>query len=30
MLELQHIQNPAYNVDRGPVNFAGIRLHTEF
>ena len=29
-LDLQHIQNPAYNADRGPVNFAGIRLHTEF
>ena len=29
-LDLQHIQNPAYNADRGPVNFAGIRFHTEF
>ena len=29
-LDLQHIQNPAYNADRGPVNFAGVRLHTEF
>ena len=29
-LDLQHIQNPAYNADRGPVNFSGVRLHTEF
>ena len=29
-LDLQHIQNPAYNADRGPVNFAGLRWHTEF
>lgn len=26
----QHIQNPAYNADRGPVNVMSIRLHTEF
>lgn len=29
-LDLQHIQNPAYNADRGPVNAGSIRLHTEF
>lgn len=26
-LDAQHIVNPAYNGDRGPVNVAGIRLH---
>jgi len=26
----QHIRNPAYNADRGPVNVATVRLHTEF
>lgn len=29
-LDWQHIVNPAYNADRGPVNFAALRLHTEF
>lgn len=29
-LDYQRIQNPAYNADRGPVDFAGLRLHTEF
>lgn len=29
-LDGQHIQNPAYNADRGPVKLAAIRLHTEF
>lgn len=29
-LDWQHIVNPAYNSDRGPVNFAALRLHTEF
>ncbi len=29
-LDYQHINNPGYNADRGPVNFAGLRLHTEF
>jgi high affinity Mn2+ porin len=28
--DFQHIQNPAYNADRGPVNFFGARLHAEF
>lgn len=28
--DFQRIHNPAYNADRGPVNFGGIRLHTEF
>lgn len=26
----QHIRNPAYNADRGPVNTVAVRLHTEF
>ena len=26
----QHIRNPAYNADRGPVKVASVRLHTEF
>ena len=26
----QHIRNPAYNADRGPVNVFTVRLHTEF
>jgi hypothetical protein len=29
-LDIQRIQNPAYNADRGPVNVGSIRLHTEF
>lgn len=29
-LDYQRIQNPAYNADRGPADFAGLRLHTEF
>ena len=29
-LDWQHILNPAYNADRGPVNVASVRLHTEF
>ncbi|MCX6075582.1 MAG: carbohydrate porin [Campylobacterales bacterium] len=29
-LDYQHIVNPAYNSDRGPVNIYGIRLHMEF
>lgn len=29
-LDWQRIQNPAYNADRGPVNVASVRLHTEF
>ncbi len=28
--DYQHINNPGYNADRGPVDFAGLRLHTEF
>ncbi len=28
--DLQRIENPAYNADRGPVNLAGLRLHAEF
>ncbi len=26
----QHVWNPGYNRDRGPVDFYGIRLHTDF
>lgn len=29
-LDWQHIRNPAYNADRGPVNVVSARLHTEF
>lgn len=29
-LDWQYIRNPAYNADRGPVNVASLRLHTEF
>lgn len=29
-LDYQHVQNPAYNADRGPVNFFAARLHAEF
>jgi carbohydrate-selective porin OprB len=29
-LDLQHITNPAYNRDRGPVWVLSLRLHTEF
>ena len=28
-LDFQHVANPAYNADRGPVNFFGIRVHLE-
>jgi len=26
----QHIVNPAYNADRGPVNIFGLRIHVEY
>ncbi|WP_273596124.1 carbohydrate porin [Roseateles koreensis] len=29
-LDLQHIRNPAYNADRGPVTLAALRFHAEF
>lgn len=29
-LDYQRIQTPAYNAERGPVDFFGLRLHTEF
>ena len=29
-LDYQHISNPGYNSDRGPVNVASVRLHAEF
>jgi high affinity Mn2+ porin len=28
--DYQRIHNPAYNADRGPVNFYTLRIHTEF
>jgi hypothetical protein len=28
--DYQHISNPAYNADRGPVDIFGGRLHAEF
>ncbi|MGD0099355.1 MAG: hypothetical protein ABSC60_03305 [Acidobacteriota bacterium] len=28
--DYQHIQNPAYNRDRGPLWVASIRLHWEY
>ena len=27
--DYQYIRNPAYNADRGPVSFFGIRAHVE-
>lgn len=29
-LDAQHIANPAYNADRGPVNVFGCRFHVEY
>ena len=29
-LDYQHMTNPGYNADRGPVDFAAMRLHVEF
>ncbi len=29
-LDYQHVTNPAYNRDRGPVAFYGIRLHADY
>ncbi|GEP00943.1 carbohydrate porin [Methylobacterium haplocladii] len=28
--DYQHVENPAYNRDRGPADFFGTRLHAEF
>ncbi len=28
--DAQHIRNPAYNADRGPVNVVGLRFHVEY
>jgi carbohydrate-selective porin OprB len=28
--DYQHVINPAFNSDRGPVNIFGIRIHGEF
>ena len=28
-LDFQHVANPAYNADRGPADFLGVRLHLE-
>jgi high affinity Mn2+ porin len=30
MAGIQHITNPAYNADRGPVNVFTLRIHSEF
>lgn len=29
-INYQHVENPAYNRDRGPVNIGGLRLHAQF
>ena len=29
-LNFQHVANPAYNADRGPARFLGVRIHAEF
>jgi high affinity Mn2+ porin len=29
-VDFQHVNNPAYNHDRGPVSIYGVRLHGEF
>jgi hypothetical protein len=29
-LNFQHVQNPAYNSARGPVNIMSFRIHAEF
>jgi len=29
-LDYQHINNPAYNAERGPVHVGTIRVHLEF
>ncbi|GJE26789.1 carbohydrate porin [Methylobacterium organophilum] len=29
-LDYQHVENPAYNRDRGPADFLGTRLHADF
>jgi hypothetical protein len=28
--DLQHVRNPAYNADRGPVKIYSLRLHAEY
>jgi len=28
--DYQHISNPGFNADRGPVNVYGMRVHAEF
>ena len=28
--DVQHVRNPAYNADRGPVNLLAVRSHIEF
>src|SRR6185369_851852 len=28
--DYQHIENPAYNADRGPANIGSLRVHAEF
>jgi len=28
--DYQHVINPGFNADRGPVNMCGVRIHGEF
>jgi carbohydrate-selective porin OprB len=28
-VDVQHVANPGYNRDRGPVTVAGVRLHVD-
>jgi hypothetical protein len=28
--DFQHVTNPAFNADRGPVNIFSVRIHGEF
>ena len=29
-IDYQHVQNPGYNMDRGPVDIGSVRVHVEF
>jgi high affinity Mn2+ porin len=29
-VDYQHVQNPGYNMDRGPVDIGSVRVHVEF
>jgi high affinity Mn2+ porin len=28
--DYQHVENPAYNTSRGPIDFWGVRIHAEY